>query len=265
MHICARVNTCPHFVITLNQDADLHSSSRQGRRSSDKEVTSRNSWVVRATLPGAGAPGVAQQQVSWHTHSAARPELQDQGQNAWWCLTAWSYSVDAARIMISFAKFMLGTWWLCTILCQCSQAQDEGHKTSLGIVKPEATLRRTQGAWLLSPRCKLALPTWGTLLRVSCSNSITQLVLMHHSTTWEFLFPVMHSDKNRDNCVSKRKVHFCSTAEMKMKNFRGPAGTFKVIEGILQWRKRKGKYPWGHHKRFLKALNVARQWRVTRV
>lgn len=133
MHICARVNTCPHFVTTIDQDTDLHSSSRQGRGSSGKEVTSRNSWVLRATLPGAGAPGVAKQQVSWRTHSAARPELQDQGQNAWWCLTAWGYSVDAARIMISFAKFMLGTWWLCTILCQRSQARMRVTKHPSGL------------------------------------------------------------------------------------------------------------------------------------
>lgn len=79
MHICAHVNTCPHFVITLDQDADLH-SSRLGRGSSCKGVMSSNSWVLRATLLGAGAPGVAQQQVPWCRHSTGRPELQGQGQ-----------------------------------------------------------------------------------------------------------------------------------------------------------------------------------------
>lgn len=167
-------------------------------------------------------------------------------------------SVDTARITVSLAKSMLGTWWLCTILCHCLKAQDEGDK-------PEVALSRTQGAWLLSPGCKLALPSRGTLLWVSCSNSITQLVLMYHSTTWDLLFPVMHSNKNRGNRVSKRKVHFSSIAEMELKDFRGPAGTFKDIEEILQWRKKGGKYPWGHHKAFLKTLNATRQRRVTHV
>lgn len=86
MHICARVNMCPHFVITLDQDADLH-SSRLGRGSSCKEVMS-STWVLRATLPGAGAPGVAQQHVPWCRHSTVRPELQGQGQEHTVILTA---------------------------------------------------------------------------------------------------------------------------------------------------------------------------------
>lgn len=106
MHTCARVNTCPHFIITLDQDTDLH-SNRLGRGSSCKEVMSSNSWVLRATSPGAGAPGVAQQQISCRRHSIVRPELQDQGHEH-----MPGVSVDTARIMINLAKSMLGTWWL---------------------------------------------------------------------------------------------------------------------------------------------------------
>lgn len=79
-----------------------------------KKLMVSSSWVLRAVLSDAVALALAQQQVSWHKHSAAWPGTWMRG-NVWLL----GVSVDPARITISLAKSMLGTWWLCTILRQC--------------------------------------------------------------------------------------------------------------------------------------------------
>lgn len=79
MHICAHVNSCPHFVITVDQDTDLH-SSRLGRGSFCKEVKEQQ------FLSTQGSPSRCQEhqewlssRSSWRMHSSARPELQGWG------------------------------------------------------------------------------------------------------------------------------------------------------------------------------------------
>lgn len=106
MHICARVNTCPHFVITLDQDTDLH-SSRLGRGSSCKEVMSSSGqlfqvqehqeWLSSMSL-GVGT-------ALWGQSCRAR----DRNTRWFWLPRV---CVETARITISLAKSMPGTWWL---------------------------------------------------------------------------------------------------------------------------------------------------------
>lgn len=68
---------------------------------------------------------------------------------------------------------------------------------------------------------------------MSCSTSTTQVAPTGYSST-DLLFPALHSNEDRERCVSKRKILFCSIAENELEGFRGPAETCEVMEVILQ-------------------------------